>query len=797
MRRALHDGWTVRGGDHEIPAAVPGCVHLDLLAAGLIPDPYEGDNETTLGWIGRTDWVYETSFEWADDGSHFVDLECDGLDTVATIELNGSEVARTQNMHRRYRFPVRHLLVPGTNRLQVRFDSVYDYTERMRQELGPRPNAYGEPFNFVRKMACNFGWDWGPTLVTAGIWRPIGLRAWSAARLLDVRPLAGADGTVRVHVSLDNPGNRPLRLEAAVAGAEDDVTLQPGQSAATIELHADGAELWWPRGYGAQPLYELSVSIVDSDTGRAELDRWRGRIGFRDISLDTAPDADGTPYTVVVNDVPIWVRGVNWIPDDCFPSRITRSRLEQRLRQACDANVNYLRIWGGGIYESHDFYDIADELGLLVGQDFLFACAAYAEEEPMASEVEAEARDNVTRLARHPSLVLWTGNNECLWGHEDWGWKEQLGERTWGAGFYLGILPLLMVELDTSRPYWPGSPHSGSVGRHPNQPEHGNCHIWDVWNTHDYTHYRTYAPRFVGEFGFQGPPTFSTLERGEHQKAENGELKLRRALDAHMPTPGDRDDWHFYTQLNQARAISLGVRHFRAQSPRCMGAIVWQLNDCWPVTSWSAIDGEGRLKPMWYALRSAFVDRLLTIEPGPDCLKLVAVNDSGHPWRTLATVSRLGLDGRPLAKATVAIDVAERLCDSFDLPPELSIPDDPASELVVASLYPGDGRAFWFFAEDRDISYPEASFTTDLSGGDGEIRVTVHARSILRDLTLFPDRLDPAATVDQALVTLLPGESVTFTVRTALAPDPPVVAALTSRPVLRCVNDSTLEARQP
>lgn len=792
MRRLLHEGWTVRGGEHDIAATVPGCVHLDLLNAGLIPDPYEGDNETTLGWIGRTDWGYETSFDWADDGWHFVDLECDGLDTVTTIELNGVEVARTQNMHRRYRFPIRHLLVPGTNRLTVRFDNVYGYTEKMRQTLGPRPAAYGEPFNFVRKMACNFGWDWGPTLVTAGIWREIGLRSWSTARLLDVRPLAGADGTVKVEVTLDNPGNQPLHLAAWAAGAAAEITLQPGQTAATIELHAEGVDLWWPRGYGAQPLYDLAVSLSDE----IELDRWDGRIGFRDIWLDTTADADGSAYTVVVNDVAIWVRGVNWIPDDCFPSRITRSRLEQRLRQACDANVNYLRIWGGGLYESHDFYDLADELGLLVGQDFLFACAAYAEEEPMASEVEAEARDNVARLARHPSLVLWTGNNECLWGHEDWNWKEQLGERTWGAGFYFGILPLLMAELDSSRPYWPGSPHSGSVGRHPNQPEHGNCHIWDVWNTHDYTHYRTYSPRFVSEFGFQGPPTFTTLSRGEHQKAENGELKLQRALDAHMPMPKDRDDWHYYTQLNQARAISLGVRHFRALSPRCMGAIVWQLNDCWPVTSWSAIDGEGRLKPLWYALRTVFADRLLSIEPHGSGLKLVAANDSAQSWRTLATVSRLGLDGRPLAKATVAIDVPQRSYDSFDLPPELSTPDDPASELVVASVYPGDGRfqegkAFWFFAEDRDIAYPEASFTTEVHADGGEIRVTVHARSILRDLTLFPDRIDPAATVDQALVTLLPGESVTFTVRTALPPDPPVVAALITRPVLRCVNDST------
>ncbi|HEX6684605.1 MAG TPA: hypothetical protein VF062_17505 [Candidatus Limnocylindrales bacterium] len=793
VRRLLHDGWSVRGGGHDVPARVPGCVHLDLLAAGRIPDPYEGDNETGLGWIGRTGWEYTTSFDWDDDGSHFVDLECDGLDTVATVTLNGAEVGRTQNMHRRYRFGVRHLLRPGSNELSVRFEPVYDYTERMRQLLGARPAAYGEPFNLVRKMACNFGWDWGPTLVTAGIWRPIGLRSWSIARLLDVRPTATASGRVEAVVTLDNPGTTGLTLTASVAGSHGEVSVAPGQSQATIELQADQPDLWWPRGFGAQTRYPLMVSLLDSNGG--ELDRWEESVGFRDVAIDSTPDGDGTPYTVVVNGVPVFVRGVNWIPDDCFPSRITRSRLEQRLRQACDANVNFLRVWGGGLYESEEFYDVADELGLLVGQDFLFSCAAYPEEEPIASEVEAEARDNIARLARHPSLALWTGNNECLWGHEDWGWQSELGDRTWGAGYYLGILPLLMAELDPARPYWPGSPYSGS-GRHPNHyhpnnPDHGSCHIWDVWNELDYTHYRTYTPRFVAEFGFQGPPSFATLGRGEHQKAEDGARKLQRALDRHFPPPKDRDDWHFYTQLNQARAISLGVRHFRSQMPRCMGAIVWQLNDCWPVTSWSAIDGEGHLKPMWYALRAAFADRLLSIEPADPAarpgtpLRLVAVNDSPQAWRAMATVSRLGLDGRPLAKATVEIDVPRRSRETFDLPPELSTPDDPAAELTVASVE--DHRSFWFFTEDREIAYPTASLTADVSTLDGEIRVTVHARTILRDLTLFPDRLDPAATVDQAMVTLLPGESATFTVRTALPLRP---QDLTSRPVLRCVNDS-------
>ena len=249
--------------------------------------------------------------------------------------------------------------------------------------------------------------------------------------------------------------------------------------------------------------------MCSSDLG-ATLDTWQRRVGFRSVRLDTAPDEHGTAFTLVVNDVPVFVRGVNWIPDDAFVTRVTRDRLATRLDQACAANVNLLRVWGGGRYESEDFYDLADERGLLVQQDFLFACAAYPEEEPIASEVAAEAAEQVTRLASHPSLVLWTGNNENIWGFHDWGWQEKLAGRTWGAGYYFEVLPKIVARLDPTRPYWPGSPWSPGE-RHPNDPAHGSTHIWDVWNTEDYLRYREYTPRFVAEFGYQGPDRKSVV----------------------------------------------------------------------------------------------------------------------------------------------------------------------------------------------------------------------------------------------------------------------------------------------
>ncbi|RKN49410.1 glycoside hydrolase family 2 protein [Micromonospora endolithica] len=813
----LHEGWTLRAepgrqvppeiAGTPVPAVVPGCVHTDLLAAGLIPDPYLDDNETALAWIGRTDWVYQTSFD-APDGDHDrVDLVCAGLDTVATVTVNGVEVGRTANMHRGYRFDVGASLRPTGNTLSVRFDSAYRYAEAQRDRLGDRPNAYPEPFPFIRKMACNFGWDWGPTLVTAGIWQSIGLHAWSSARLATVRPLVtvdGTDGRVELHVEVERATDTPLTVRAAVAGGAAEATIPAGQRAAVLTVSVREPALWWPRGYGDQARHDLDVTLAGPDGGT--LDAWNRRIGFRSVHLDTTPDPHGAAFTLHVNDVPVFVRGVNWIPDDAFPTRITRERLAHRFDQAVGANINLLRVWGGGRYESEDFYDLADSLGVLVQQDFLFACAAYPEEEPIAAEVAAEAAEQVVRLAPHPSLVLWTGNNENIWGWHDWDWQEPLAGRTWGRGYYLDVLPRTVAELDPTRPYWPGSPWSGSEEIHPNDPAYGTTHIWDVWNTDDYTKYRAYVPRFVAEFGWQAPPAYATLRRAlsddplahdspgmaHHQKAIDGDLKLQRGVDAHLPAPADFDDWHYLTQLVQARAMQVGIEHFRSHRDVCSGTIFWQLNDCWPVTSWSAVDGDGRRKPMWYAVRRAYADRLLTVQPRPDGLAVVAVNETADRWRTPVTVTRSTLDGEPRAKATLEVDVPAYASVTLVLPADLAGPDEPRGELLVADAGDGAERALWLFAEDRDVRWPAPALDAVVEPVDGGQRVRVTARSVLRDLTLFPDRLDASAEVDEALVTLLPGESATFTVRSGTPLDP---AALTTRPVLRCVND--MKGRAP
>ena len=820
MKIALPTHWTLRAiaepaafpagfpiVGRDTPAQVPGCVHTDLLAAGLIPDPYLADHEDRLRWIGHTDWQYTTTFSAkvvvADER---VDLVFEGLDTVARIELNGRELARTKNMHRSYRFDVKDFLLAGDNVIAVTFDAPLEAAEKAAEELGPRPHANNHPFNSIRKMACNYGWDWGPELVTAGIWKPVFLDRWRHVRVAGVRPLVtvrqppgDSDGfntaDIAVQVDLEwAEGSGPAMIRADLAGVMSDIEVPAGQSTAVVDLHVDDAQLWWPRGYGAQPLHLLQVTVTHAEQTQ---DSWHKQIGFRRLEVDTAADDDGTPFTLRVNGKDIFALGANWIPDDCFPHRVDHGRYLQRISQSTEAGINLLRVWGGGIYESEDFYGICDELGVLVWQDFLFACAAYAEEEPLRSEVVAEAREAVTRLSSHCSLVIWNGCNENIWGYWDWGWKEQLGNKSWGLGYYTTVLPGILAELDPTRPYSPASPFSPSSDLHPNDPAHGSMHIWDVWNQEDYTRYREYVPRFLSEFGFQGPPTWATLIRAIdpdhmaadspqmllHQKAADGNGKLARGLTRHLPAPENFGDWHWATSLNQARAVQFGIEHFRSSAPRCAGTVVWQLNDCWPVTSWAAIDGNGRRKPLFYALEHAYADRLLTVQPRPAGTAVVAINHTDTVWSTDGIVRRLDIDGLTLAEQREPIEVAPRSTTTIILEAAVAEPDHPGRELihVAADLI----RGWYFFAEDKDSELRKPALHATASAVPSGYEVHVTAEVLVKDLALLADKVDPEAVVDEQLITLLPGESAVILVRSTATLDPQL---LLDPAVLRSAN---------
>ena len=820
-RRDLHDGWSVTaaGGPAPeglsgvaIPAAVPGCVHTDLRAAGLIPDPYRGTNEGLLAWIGLVDWTYRTTFTWTPDGHDRHDLVFDGVDTVAQILLNGRLLGDVANQHRSYRFPVDAALREGDNDLVVRLRAPVPCANAQSLVLGARPRPYPLPYEAIRKSACNFGWDWGIATFTSGLWRPVRLESWSGARLAEVRVTAtpaGDGGTVAVDVRVERAPDADEHLSAVVSvnGPGVGADAVPSSDAevigdvARVLLPLDEVQRWWPAGHGDQPRYVVDVRLV----GDVTRDATHRVVGFRTVRWDTTPDAAGTPFTLVVNDRPVFVKGVNWIPDDALPVRVDRARYERRLRQAVEGNLNLIRVWGGGIYESDDFFDLCDELGLLTWQDFLFACAAYPEEEPLRSEIEAEARENIVRLASHPCLVLLTGNNENLWGFEDWGWRRRLDGATWGAHYYYEMFPALIDELAPHVPYAPGSPFSpgggwdgtAQTGPHPNDEAHGTMHLWEQWNRRDWPTYRDHRPRFVAEFGWQGPPTWTTLTDAldddpltpespgmiVHQKAMEGNVKLTDGLLAHFRVPGDMETWHWAMQLNQALAVRTALEHFRSWAPHTMGAIVWQLNDCWPVTSWAAIDGEGRAKPLFHALRAAFAPRVVTIQPRDGALAAVLGNDTDREWAGTLRLRRLHVDGTTQDEVEQPFRVGARGTATVAVPASLAAPADAAAELLMAET--GAERGFWFFAEPRDSALPAPALRLTAAAVDDGTLVTVTADALARDVTLLVDKVDPGAHAADGLVTLLPGESVEILVTGAGTLD---ATALADPRVLRSAN---------
>ena len=827
--RELRNGWTLTAVTGPVPAhleglevnaSVPGVVHTDLLDAGLIPDPYLDDHEKTLAWIGRTDWRYATNFDWDSAGhGRRYELVFHGLDTIATVHLNGTVIAHTRNQHRSHRVDVTDVLVGGQNELAVTFAAALPHAEELHAER-PRPHANLHPYNAIRKMACNFGWDWGPDLVTAGIWRPITIESWDTARIASVRPLvteASTDrGTVSFEVTLAREvgAAEPLSLTAQVGQATTRVDVPEGALSVTMTMDVDRPLLWWPRGYGDQPLYAATVELSGpsaSHTGEPgdPLDSWRGRLGFRTVEVDTENDGAGSPFRVKVNGMDVFIRGANWIPDDAFPSRVDRNRYARRITDATEAGVNLLRVWGGGIYESRHFYELCDERGVLVWQDFLFACAAYAEE-ALREEVEAEAREAVTRLSAHASLLLWNGNNENLWGYHDWGWKQELGQQSWGSGFYDQLLPDIVRELDPTRPYIPGSPFSPDPDDHPNDPSTGLTHIWDVWNEKDYRVYGEYTPRFVSEFGFQGPPNWSTLTTSVHddpltpssdvmlvhQKAEDGNAKLERGWSGHFPTPESLDDWHWTTQLNQARAVEFGVRRFRSLAPYCRGAIVWQLNDCWPVVSWALVDGYGRRKPVWYALRRAFADRVVSVQERDGSVAVVVTNDAPRPWRGTLAVRRVAFDGGVLAEQSCEVSLDARGNGTYEIEPSVAEPRHAGRELLVAEVVGEDPsvRQLHFFAEDVGLELPAPAVTGELHAVPGGYELEITARTLIRDLALQIDRLDPDAEVDDQLVDLLPGERTLLMITTGTTLSE---QELLAPPVLRTANDLVAQPTHP
>ncbi len=804
-----------------VAATVPGAVHTDLIAAGLLPDPFRDDHADTVRWVGESDWEYATTVDVAPtavEHTRRAELVLEGLATLATVRLNGTEVASTANAYRAWHLDVTDLLRAGPNDLTVTFASA---ARAMREaDDGALPYDWAYAYNRVRVMACSVGWDWAPTLVTAGLWRAARLETWSGVRLrARAATRLSADlteGTLVVDVVLDGPVAASGTVQVSMG---DHVWQRDVDRAARLELPMADPAPWWPRGYGDPVRHDVVIRLVG--TGQ-ELHR---RVGFRHVTLDTTPDAWGRSCTLVVNGQAVFARGANWVPDDLLLSRMTPARYAARVTQAVQAEMTMLRVWGGGTYEDEAFYEACDEAGLLVWQDFAFACAAYPEDEPFAGEVAAEAREQVRRLASHPCIVVWNGSNETLLGWADWGWPERVGTRAWGEVYYRGILPDIVAQEDPGTPYVPSSPFSTTPGVGPNVDGEGSTHLWDQWNLLDHTTYRDHVPRFAAELGFQAPPTWRTLTGAlsldprrltptspalaSRQKQSGGMTHLLRRLDGHVPDPDalveDLDDWLWATQLNQADALRTGAEHLRGHWPRTAGCLVWQLNDAWPGISWSLIDHDGRPKPALYAVQRAFAPRLVTLQPRDGATAVVLVNDTDTAWDARVLVQRVHVTDGPVAAAVLDVPVGPRAVAQRHVPPDVALPharreevlvadapDDPASagaSVSAGAPTPRARRAVAALCREDGVRWPRALPHTRVVPTPDGVDVEITADVLIADVTLLADRIHPDARVADALHTLLPGESVTVHVALPQAPDAATRRALVRPPVLRTRND--------
>ena len=714
-----------------LEADVPGTIHTDLLRHGLINDPFFRDNERNVQWVDKVDWVYRTEFTVAETffAMPAIQLVAKGLDTVAEIFVNDNLIARTENMHIEHRFEIRNYLKTGKNDLQIRFKSPTLHAKRLEQKYRKRCHTHDSHRLQLRKAQYSFGWDWGPILPTSGIWKPIYLEAADLIRIKDVSVQSQLDDSfkkARLRIQLTTEWltkKAPHRTAVIdIAGVKKEIRLEDEQQ--SVELTLENPKLWWPSGFGEQKLYDLNVEIFAD--GKLQ-DTVTKRLGIRKLQLIQEKDDQGESFSFKVNNTTIFCKGANWIPADCFLPQVSAPKYRSLLQMAKDANMNMIRIWGGGIYEQDVFYDLCDELGLLVWQDFMFACGTYPEYEGFKENVAQEIETVVKRLRHHPSLAVWCGNNE-----NEWIWHQRTGTSyTDMPGFNLfhELIPEICQRLDAERPYWPSSPFGGAD---PNSQGSGNRHQWDIWSRWiDFSEVEKDRGRFITEFGFQAPANISTLKKVMlakdrhpqseimefHNKQIEGQERLFRFLAGHVKLPSSFDDFVYKSQVVQGEALKACIEHWRRNKFQTAGTLIWQLNDCWPVTSWSLIDSDLQPKAAYYYVRRAFQPVLVSMVRNENKIETWVTNDTLQPISITLKMNYLNFNNESLFATENNLEVNPNCSMCVTQLDFHSLPVDGAAsylhaELLLHGKVVSENR--YFMKRFKHISLPKPEFNSRL-----------------------------------------------------------------------------------
>jgi len=805
----LDSGWRFReaGGEGEwMPATVPGCVHTDLLAAGAIPDPFSGDNEEEAQWIGEKEWVYECSFEADREllAHDRIFLEFAGLDTYADVNLNGIHLLYADNMFRPWDVNIKPYLRRGTNTLEVRFQPPGPAEEGKREALGY--DLPGGDRVFTRKAAFHYGWDFGPRFITCGIWRPARITGWSEARILNFKPTIMALSEERAIVNLDVIIDFETDIELTIieessgkrysspANFNSRKKLPHTEDKKNFEFRVAEPRFWWPAGLGDQPLqhYRVEASIGGTVIDSAEMS-----LAFRTMELVTEKDEAGESFYVKVNGVPVFMKGANWVPMDSFLPRPGPDDYRRMLTAVKDANMNMLRVWGGGTYEEDIFYDLCDSLGILVWQDFMYACAMYPGDRDFLNGATQEADAAIKRLKDHPCIVLWCGNNEIDEAWHNWGWKDRYPadeqEAIWKAydALFNKALPgrvhsLAKNSLGVPDWYVPSSPRFGRAD--PRNLTEGDSHYWGVW--HDAEPFEVLEekiPRFMSEFGFQSLPSIRTIRMFAgpeewrldsaamlaHQKHPRGYGLIREYMERWYRVPEKFEDYVYVSQLLQAEGMRIGFEAQRRAMPYCMGSLYWQLNDCWPAVSWSSIDYAGEWKALHYAARRAFEPVLVSTAVEKGSLSVYLVSDRLEELGGWLTVGLTRFDGARVWKRTVAVRApanGSREVFSVSLDELLSGADRRAVVFTAEFDCPGERPpvAIRYFSVPKDMKLPHAVVTVEPVPGGPATTLALTSGVLAKNVFL---QIDGGGHFSDNFFDILPGDTVTVTVDTDIPPD--------------------------
>jgi beta-mannosidase len=810
----INQNWEFRQADKEnwLPATIPGTVHTDLLANKVIEDPYYRLNEKKLQWIDKADWEYRTVFI-ADEQimeRERKELIFEGLDTYAKIYLNGDLIRETNNMFRTWNIDISKKVKKGENKLSVILESptrrglealkAYGFqlaADNDQSEAGEMGSDRVSPY--VRKAPYHFGWDWGPRLVTSGIWRPVILRSWDDARLENIQiitqELSAENAELKAEITIETTGKHNISYNILVDNVKIQTgiwNLESGINQKEVDFSINNPVLWQPNGYGSQKLYHIKVNLISS--GKT-IDSKETSTGLRSVKLiqDPDPDGKGRSFYFEVNDKPVFAKGANYIPNDIFLNRVSPEKYEFIVESAAEANMNMLRVWGGGIYENDLFYDLCDRYGIMVWQDFMFACAMYPGNNEFLENVRQEAIDNVKRIRNHPCVVLWCGNNEieAAWGeYEDnrgWGWKQRYSpeqrQLIWKAydTLFHHILPGVIEQEDPGRPYWYSSPSAGMGQLASYETTSGDMHYWGVWHgLNPLSDFRKYRARFMSEYGFQSFPEFNSVKKytlpedyniesevmTSHQRSGIGNLRIRQYMEEDYKIPADFKQFLYVGQLLQAEAIKLAIESHRSDKPYCMGSLYWQINDCWPVASWSGIDYYGKWKALHYAAREAFKPTGLVVSESDGFLLGREVTDNQAGQIMQVKMKLVDYSGKIEWHFAQEVEMTDLSTVFFQKPlTEILGEADKKSVVLVSELWTGGkliDTDLHYFTRPKDLKLKDPQLTFKVDVHSDTMEITLHAVNLAKNVFLYGDGIN--GQFSDNYFDILPGQEVLITI---------------------------------